>query len=388
MLKPLTAPGSGGQRPRLLLVAAVPPPYHGTNMANLALIESDLTQRFETTLLDISDHRNTDNLGRLDLTNVRLALTHLAELKWYSFTRRPGLVYILLSQNSLAFLRDGLFILAARILGPARVVAHLHGGNFQAFLEASPPWVRWFVGFCLRRVDTGVVLGEALRPQLSRWVKRTVVVENGTDCLEDTTPHHGPGPVRRVLYLSSLFKSKGIVDLAQAIALLAGRNRLENVRIDIAGPWGDDTAVGMSAEGIRTEVEHILAEAGAASHVTFHGLVTGERKLALLSAADLFVLPSWNEGQPISILEAMAAGLPCVATTVGAIPETVLDGVTGLLVPPRDPERLAAALQRLLGDTGEREQMGREARRIYLEKYTRRAFVQRMQAVFEDTLAR
>ena len=87
----------------------------------------------------------------------------------------------------------------------------------------------------------------------------------------------------------------------------------------------------------------------------------------LLAASDIFVLSSRSEGLPLSILEAMAAGLPVVATTVGGVPELVLEGETGLLVPPGDPQALAGAIERLLDDSTLRGRLG-AAGRIRVEE--------------------
>jgi glycosyltransferase involved in cell wall biosynthesis len=84
----------------------------------------------------------------------------------------------------------------------------------------------------------------------------------------------------------------------------------------------------------------------------------------ILTACDLFCLPSFGEGLPKSVVEAMAAGLPVVATTVGGIPDTVQDGHTGLLVPPRDEAALEVALARLLANSEEAQRMGRLGREV------------------------
>ena len=82
----------------------------------------------------------------------------------------------------------------------------------------------------------------------------------------------------------------------------------------------------------------------------------------LLAALDIFVLPSHSEGVSLALLEAMAAGLPVIATAVGGLPEVVTDGVNGLLIPPQDPEALAQALARLLDDPALAKKLGENAR--------------------------
>jgi glycosyltransferase involved in cell wall biosynthesis len=109
---------------------------------------------------------------------------------------------------------------------------------------------------------------------------------------------------------------------------------------------------------------------------------------ALLDAADVFVLPSRHEGMPLALLEAMDAGLPVVATRVPGCTEVVVDGVTGLLVPPGNPPALAAAIARLLADPALRRRMGRAGRLRYLESFTSACMAARTAAVYERELAR
>jgi glycosyltransferase involved in cell wall biosynthesis len=97
-------------------------------------------------------------------------------------------------------------------------------------------------------------------------------------------------------------------------------------------------------------------------------------------AADVFVLPSHVEGMSNSLLEAMACGLPVVATSVGAAPEMVRDGVDGLLVPPRDPDALARALSRLLADRATRDALGASARETVMARYSLPAVVDQIEA--------
>ncbi|NIO21873.1 MAG: glycosyltransferase, partial [Candidatus Aenigmarchaeota archaeon] len=106
----------------------------------------------------------------------------------------------------------------------------------------------------------------------------------------------------------------------------------------------------------------------------------------ILASFDIFVLPSRSEGFGRVNLEAMAMGKPVISTNVGGIPEVVLDGVTGILVPPGNSRELAHAIMKLLNDSELRESLGREGRRRVEEHFTLQAHVQRIQEIYAEIL--
>ena len=120
----------------------------------------------------------------------------------------------------------------------------------------------------------------------------------------------------------------------------------------------------------KARFEQILRESGHATGVIFTGNVPNTLMPKFLALSRIAALPSLMEATSISGLEAMAAGLPLVGTTVGGIPEIIEDGVSGMLVEPRNPEQLAAAFLRLLDDAGLRAQLGSAARRRVLEEFS------------------
>lgn len=118
---------------------------------------------------------------------------------------------------------------------------------------------------------------------------------------------------------------------------------------------------------LQPAVERLVKEKGLEEKVLFLGIRDDVPKL--LADSDVFILPSDWEGVPLTVLEAMAAGKPVIATAVGGVPELVEDGATGVLVPPRDPEALAQGILRLVKDPDLRRRMGKAARERALEHF-------------------
>lgn len=382
------------RRRRVLIIGPTPPPYQGMAVFTEMLLRSPvLGAAYEVLHLDTADRRGLDNMGRLDLGNVLLALRHAWELAWLVARHRPDVVYVEVSQNEWAYLRDAVFIGVARALG-ARVVTHLHGSHFREFYETARPPFRWVVRRSSRWLSGALVLGEGLRGIYEGLVpaERVRVAPNGiADPFPEGAPERtgsrgrgaehrrndsighagstaqgeqaGPAQARplTVAYLGALFRPKGFIELLRAAALL--RDEEPELRFVFAGPWVSDEE--------RAEATELVAREGLGSIVSFPGVVSGEAKRDFLREADIFVFPGIQaEGLPLVILEAMAASLPVVSTPVGAIPDAVIDGETGLIVPPGDPAALAAAIRRLASDASLRERMGRAGRERFLAKFT------------------
>ncbi len=172
-----------------------------------------------------------------------------------------------------------------------------------------------------------------------------------------------------VLAVARLQPEKGIDDLVAAAAAL--RPRLPGLRVAVAGS-------GPEEEALRAKVE----SAGLSG--SFALLGSRSDVGALLAAADAFCLPSRHEGLPISLLEAMQAGLACVATRVGGVPGMIADGVEGVLVEPDDPEALAAALERVLVDVDAGGAMGARAQALVRDRYDMAAVAAAYADVYDE----
>jgi len=155
--------------------------------------------------------------------------------------------------------------------------------------------------------------------------------------------------VRMVLFVGRLVREKGVDVLLEAFASIAASD-----------PLAELTFVGTGPSESRLREKALNMDLGTRVH--FAGNVPHPRVSAYLAAADLFALPSYAEGFPMALAEAMAAGLPVVCTPVGSINEVVVNGVNGLVVPCGDADRLGAAISTLLGDAPLSAHMGRHNR--------------------------
>jgi len=241
-------------------------------------------------------------------------------------------------------------ILAAMVTRAGRpLVLHAHGGYFDQFHRRLPSVLRRGVDAILQRANVVI----ALSP---RW--RDFYVN---EC--ELSPSHVavlPNPVRwspevpsragrtrvQFLFLGRMCEKKGTYDLVNAFATLPMAVRAR-ARLVLAGD-GDLEAIGKLAAPFGDQVR-VLPWIGSAQR---------ER---LLAESDVFVLPSYNEGVPMALLEAMAAGLPAIVTPVGGIPDVVRHGVEGMMVEPSRVGELSAAMARMIEVESERLAIGKRA---------------------------
>ena len=179
---------------------------------------------------------------------------------------------------------------------------------------------------------------------------------------------------RVVLFLGRLHPKKGVDILARSFSTIA--RRFEDVVLLVVGP---------NKFGTQEKIEYILSSKGLLDRTMFTGLLTGEDKLAAMSCADLFVLPSRSEGLAITVLEAMAARLPVVITKDCEFPEVSEYGA-GLIV-EADEAPIAEAINMLLSDTALRDHMGQQGHKLVTERYTWQAIAATMVNLYQTLVA-
>lgn len=223
---------------------------------------------------------------------------------------------------------------------------------------------------------------------LGASVERVRVVPCGVDTDHFTPEGPDGGPPRRarhrVVSVGRLVERKGVDTVVRALALRGGGALSDVELLVVGGPPAEHLVIDAEAVRLRT----LADELGVGDRVHLLGRVEHAELPALLRSSDLVVATPWYEPFGIVPLEAMACGRPVVGSAVGGLLDTVADGETGLLVPPRDPAALAAALAPLLEDTARLERWGEAARRRTVERYGWAEVARQTEDVYADVLAR
>lgn len=289
----------------------------------------------------LATHR--DGGARVKLAAFGRALVRFAALL---VTGKIGLIHVHTASRA-SFWRKSVFMFAARVFGIPSIL-HLHGAEFHLFYERSGPLARRIIRSTFQNASHVVVLSEAWR----KWVQGigvtpAISVIYNPVTFPEAPPEWSSRVPGRTLFFGRVGARKGAFDLLAAAAALRGSTEL---------------TVNLGGDGDIEKAREMAAELGIADQVEFLGWVRGDVKHRALREARIYALPSYNEGLPMSVLEAMAAGLPVLTTPVGGIPEAVSDGVEGFLVQPGDVPGLTARWRQLLTDDALARRMGEAAR--------------------------
>jgi glycosyltransferase involved in cell wall biosynthesis len=268
--------------------------------------------------------------------------------------------------------------LLGRALRVPVVIAHEHTWSFEGE-RLRRLLDRWVVA---RFSDAVIAVSEADRSRMISTVKmpssRVVLIPNGISWPTDGDPHVvrnelGIDPDAPVLAMTAVLRPQKAIDVMLGAMAILGRTH-PNVRLLLVGP------------GESRDLRAAAARLGVADVVCFMG---PRRDVAnILAGANVGVLSSDFEGSPLAVLEYMAAGLPVVATDVGGLPQMVQHGITGFLVPPRDPDALAESVGRLLDDPVLARSMGERGRARQRRDFSTETMVRHVSDLYERLLTR
>lgn len=259
----------------------------------------------------------------------------------------------------LSLLRKGAIVVACKLLG-IPVVLHLHAAQLHAFFPQLPRPLQALTRWVFTLPECCIVLGTEAEnfviKQLRVPESRVEIVINGVPAPTVPRRNRSAGAVHRLLFVGNLFERKGVTDLLNAVALL----RLKDLHIELVFAGGGDVQAYTAK----------AAALGLEKRVMFVGWSTQTEVARLMAQADILVLPSYDEGLPLVILEALANGVAVVCSPVGEIPSLLCHDVSACFVQPGDVNGLSATLQRVLEQPGLMNLLERNGKTLYLEKFS------------------
>ncbi len=324
-------------------------------------LRSDLPRRTEFKYL----------VTHVDGTKIKKILTAL--IAYLSFIRliavfRPQIVHIHLS-SYFSFYRKFILFLEAKLFR-RKVLIHCHGSVFQRFHDAHRIHA-FFIRKLMNGADMVLVLSKSWREVIRSYSTNPNVklLYNPVDPSIFKAKRKSIDGRARVLFMGRIGKRKGIYDLLKVIPRVV--SGFKDVKFILAG------------DGDLEQVREIVRDSEMENHVEIPGWVKGKDKIAVFQEAEMFILPSYNEGIPVSVLEAMAAALPVISTTIGGIPDAVDDGVTGFLIEPGDLTAMEEKILKLLGNPALRREMGALGLKKIQETFSVGRVVSRLLSLYE-----
>lgn len=355
---------------KICFIAQFPPPIHGLSKAVDTLYNSELQNEF--------------SFEKIDITNNKKFLKNLMAIS----KSKADLFYFTISQTKGGNLRDLVLFKLLRMQNK-KCLVHLHGGYYRKLVDHNiSNWQKKANYRAIKKLDGAIVLGKSLKPIFQGMVpdEKIFVVPNcvddeylmSDDEFKEKIQTVETRTVRRVLYLSNFIRSKGYPEVLEMAK--QEKEQIKNIgdkklHFDFAGKFFE--------ESDKQFFFNYIKENGLEGYITYHGVVGGDKKRELLKSCDIFTLLTRypNEGQPISILEAMGNGMLIVTTDHAGIPDIVKDGMNGIVVGKKiDLKRLVERLSTF--EVTEIQKIAVYNRKKVKEEYNESRYIRDMRTCF------
>ncbi len=291
-------------------------------------------------------------------------------LLWAGLLGRVDLLHVHTS-SGVSLQRKVIFMKLGRWLGIPNIL-HIHGSNFDKWYEDSPADTQAWIRKHLDQAEGIIALSESWQKFLTPLTTtpvHTVYNSVALDTFVWPRAERNPGPLR-LLFLGLLGKRKGSYDLLEAVHQVVSEPDALKVELRIGG------------DGEITQTKDLISKLGLQGNVEYLGWVGLDQKVELFAQTDVFVLPSYHEGLPMAILEAMAAGAAVLTTPINGIPEAVHQEVNGIFVAPGDVTALAAAIRDFARDPALAGRMGVAGRHEIEQRFNIRQAVAELGQVY------
>ncbi|MCI8946340.1 MAG: glycosyltransferase family 4 protein [Lachnospiraceae bacterium] len=298
----------------------------------------------------------------------KLLVAAKARLRFEWLIRKHDILHVHMSADN-SFYRKAMFIRRAH-QKKKKIIIHMHGSTFdQFYLERCDERQKSGVWHIFAMADCVLALSEAWQYFLAKHVCSHDKIQVLYNAVKLPDPYEKNYTCRNILFLGKLGQRKGTYDLIEILP-------------DICRKY-PDVHIYFCGDGEQEQAKALCREKGILEYVTFSGWVRGSEKEKLLRECSIYALPTYHEGMPMSVLEAMSYGLAVVSTYVGGIPHIIHDGENGLLLEAGDREQLKEKLYQVLANETIRETLGTGAVKTIAEQFDVRKNIDKLMNIYE-----
>lgn len=284
------------------------------------------------------------------------------------FYKDIDIIHIHMSEKGSVF-REGLVVLLGKIMN-SKVIIHMHGASFEDWYKNRGIMLKCIIKFIINTADKFIILGEYCKEFFGEIIRNRnkIVVLHNAITIPDFRNYNKNG--NEIIFLGMLIKRKGIDDLLKAIHII--KNELpDSIIIKLYGADKDNN--------VNEKIKLLDLE----GKVNYCGWLNRNMQKDCFSKAILNILPSYNEGLPMTILETMAYGIPNISTNIAGIPE-VISNRNGILVKAGDINSLSASILKLVNDESLRESFSINAYNDVKEKFNINVHIKNLMKIYDE----
>tara|TARA_B100000809_G_scaffold225176_1_gene235954 strand:- start:8821 stop:9918 length:1098 start_codon:yes stop_codon:yes gene_type:complete len=354
---------------KILFLLHLPPPVHGSSMVGKWIQGSALlNEKFSCCFINLLASKKVSDTGKVKFSKITSFVIIWLQLLKTLIVNRPKLVYVAITATGFAFYRDVLFVFLIKVFKVKRVY-HMH--NKGVSINRGSRFHNLLYSFVFKNAEV-ILLSQLLYNDVSTFVSKENIhiCPNGISPFIESIPKVSKEVNKvKLLFLSNLIETKGVNVLLDACSLL--KEKGVSFECVFIGGEGD-----INAEDFNLRIKSF----GLKSEVSYVGKKYGKDKYIYMLESDIFVFPTYYSNETFGLvnLEAMQARLPVVSTDEGGIPDVVVDGVTGFIIPKRNPIALAEKLEMLIQNPKLRLEMGEAGYKKYKKEFTLEVFEQKL----------
>jgi glycosyltransferase involved in cell wall biosynthesis len=361
---------------KILLVIHTPPPFGGGEI-QAQYVKDYFGKKGNYFIYDYSrkNHSRTNWDSSFDIKAILAGINWDIKVIFLLFWLRPDKIYFTLPKSFMAFMRNAVIIPFAKLLN-VKVLGELPGTSFL-FLEKEQGFKYRLGLFFMRKIDEIRFLSPRISAlHKSFGLKKHMIIENGIlpEKMVVLNPDVLNKHVLTLLYVGSIERSKGIFNSLHALKICLDKGC--QLHFHIIGYWPK----------AQEEKEALLFihENKLERSITFHGILVGSPKWEIFKNCAVLVHPTFWDGVPLTILEALAIGMPVISTNVGGIPDTINDGVNGIILSENTAEILSSAILSFYNNRALLSDISAINKALFIERFELSIFLNNMEKWFEE----